>query len=114
MLRDLNSSDPLHLKYIIKKIKNVAHGDPNLVLETIRDYFVDNLEVGAARAIQGRRGEQRGGLDPKAGSNLGSSRQQRHDLGQVNLMCPMSQGGREDSGRRRVHHPPNCLSVRLL
>ncbi|KAJ8778046.1 hypothetical protein J1605_013906 [Eschrichtius robustus] len=47
MLRDLNSSDPLHLKYIIKKIKNVAHGDPNLVPDTIHDYFVDNLEISA-------------------------------------------------------------------
>ncbi|XP_035965371.2 maestro heat-like repeat family member 5 [Halichoerus grypus] len=45
MLRDLNSSDPLHLKYIIKKIKNMAYGAPNLVLETIHDYFVDNPEI---------------------------------------------------------------------
>ncbi|XP_034524419.1 uncharacterized protein LOC117803799 [Ailuropoda melanoleuca] len=42
MLRDLNSSDPFRLKYIIKKIKNMAYGTPNLVLETIHDYFVDN------------------------------------------------------------------------
>ncbi|XP_073749382.1 maestro heat-like repeat family member 5 isoform X4 [Callorhinus ursinus] len=45
MLRDLNSSDPLHLKYIIKKIKNMAYGTPNLVLETIHDYFVDNPKI---------------------------------------------------------------------
>ncbi|XP_032729352.1 maestro heat-like repeat family member 5 [Lontra canadensis] len=45
MLRDLNSSDPLRLKYIIKKIKNMAYGAPNLVLETIHDYFVDNPEI---------------------------------------------------------------------
>ncbi|XP_044770293.1 maestro heat-like repeat family member 5 [Neomonachus schauinslandi] len=45
MLQDLNSSDPLHLKYIIKKIKNMAYGAPNLVLETIHDYFVDNPEI---------------------------------------------------------------------
>uniref|UniRef100_M3XS94 Maestro heat like repeat family member 5 (gene/pseudogene) n=1 Tax=Mustela putorius furo TaxID=9669 RepID=M3XS94_MUSPF len=45
MLRDLNSSDPLRLKYIIKKIKNMAYGSPNLVLETIYDYFVDNPEI---------------------------------------------------------------------
>ncbi|XP_032171792.1 maestro heat-like repeat family member 5 isoform X2 [Mustela erminea] len=45
MLRDLNSSDTLRLKYIIKKIKNMAYGAPNLVLETIHDYFVDNPEI---------------------------------------------------------------------
>ncbi|XP_027475304.1 maestro heat-like repeat family member 5 isoform X9 [Zalophus californianus] len=45
MLRDLNSSDPLHLKYIIKKIRNMAYGTPNLVLETIHDYFVDNPKI---------------------------------------------------------------------
>ncbi|XP_059024677.1 maestro heat-like repeat family member 5 isoform X2 [Mustela lutreola] len=45
MLWDLNSSDPLRLKYIIKKIKNMAYGAPNLVLETIHDYFVDNPEI---------------------------------------------------------------------
>ncbi|XP_044236316.2 maestro heat-like repeat family member 5 [Ursus arctos] len=45
MLRDLNSSDPFHLKYIIKKIKNMAYGTPNLVLETIHDYFVDNPKI---------------------------------------------------------------------
>lgn len=73
MLRDLNSADSLRMKYIIKKIKNMAQGAPNLVLETIHDYFVDNMEVGAAGAIWGRHGEQRGELDPKEGSNLGFS-----------------------------------------
>lgn len=53
MLRDLNSSDPFRLKYIIKKIKNMAYGTPNLVLETIHDYFVDNPKVGVAWAIGG-------------------------------------------------------------
>lgn len=48
MLRDLNGSDPLHLKYTIKKIKSMALGAPNLVLETIHNYFVNNPEVGAA------------------------------------------------------------------
>ncbi|XP_057592995.1 maestro heat-like repeat family member 5 [Hippopotamus amphibius kiboko] len=47
MLRDLNGSDPVRLKHIIKKIKNMAHRAPNLVLETIHDYFVDNLEIPA-------------------------------------------------------------------
>ncbi|XP_070487203.1 maestro heat-like repeat family member 5 isoform X1 [Equus przewalskii] len=45
MLRDLNSADSLRMKYIIKKIKNMAQGAPNLVLETIHDYFVDNMEI---------------------------------------------------------------------
>ncbi|MBZ3882948.1 Maestro heat-like repeat family member 5 [Sciurus carolinensis] len=45
MLRDINSSDPLHLKYIIKKVKNMAEGSPNLVMETIHDYFTDNPEL---------------------------------------------------------------------
>lgn len=48
MLQDLNGSDTRGLKYIIKKIKNMAHEAPNLVLETIHDYFVNNPEVGAA------------------------------------------------------------------
>ncbi|EAW92232.1 FLJ43860 protein, isoform CRA_a, partial [Homo sapiens] len=37
--------DPFHLKYIIKKIKNMAHGSPKLVMETIHDYFIDNPEI---------------------------------------------------------------------
>ncbi|XP_077022776.1 maestro heat-like repeat family member 5 isoform X3 [Tamandua tetradactyla] len=45
MLRDLNGPDPLRLKYVIKKIKNIAHGSPNLVLETIHDYLIDNPEI---------------------------------------------------------------------
>nr|XP_036293381.1 maestro heat-like repeat family member 5 [Pipistrellus kuhlii]KAF6326499.1 hypothetical protein mPipKuh1_011741 [Pipistrellus kuhlii] len=45
MLRDLNGSDPIRLKYIVKKIKSMACKAPNLVLETIYDYFVDNPEI---------------------------------------------------------------------
>ncbi|XP_069847947.1 maestro heat-like repeat family member 5 isoform X1 [Dipodomys merriami] len=45
MLRDMNSSDPLHLKYVIKKIKKMAQGCPSLVLETIHDYLKDNPEI---------------------------------------------------------------------
>ncbi|XP_063582922.1 maestro heat-like repeat family member 5 isoform X11 [Pongo abelii] len=45
MLQDMNSADPFHLKYIIKKIKNMAHGSPKLVMETIHDYFIDNPEI---------------------------------------------------------------------
>ncbi|KAM6215427.1 maestro heat-like repeat family member 5 [Rhynchocyon petersi] len=36
LLRDLNESEPLHLKYVTKKIKNMANGSPNLVLETMQ------------------------------------------------------------------------------
>ncbi|XP_072805924.1 maestro heat-like repeat family member 5 isoform X7 [Vicugna pacos] len=45
MLRDLNGSDPLRRKYIIKKITHMAHEAPILVLGTIHDYFVDNPEI---------------------------------------------------------------------
>ncbi|KAM4865420.1 maestro heat-like repeat family member 5 [Thomomys bottae] len=45
MLRDMSNSDPLHLKYVIKKIKKMAQGCPNLVMETIHDYFKDNPEI---------------------------------------------------------------------
>nr|XP_040149512.1 maestro heat-like repeat family member 5 isoform X12 [Ictidomys tridecemlineatus] len=45
MLRDINSSDPLHLKFIIKKVKDMAQGSPYLVMETIHDYFADNPEI---------------------------------------------------------------------
>uniref|UniRef100_A0A8D1MKT8 Maestro heat-like repeat family member 5 n=1 Tax=Sus scrofa TaxID=9823 RepID=A0A8D1MKT8_PIG len=45
MLRDLTDSDPLHLKHITKKIKSMARGAPNPVLETIHEYFVDNPEI---------------------------------------------------------------------
>ncbi|OWK04272.1 hypothetical protein Celaphus_00016159, partial [Cervus elaphus hippelaphus] len=47
LLRDLSSSDSVHLRYTIKKIKNISHGAPSLVLETISDYFVNNQQVGA-------------------------------------------------------------------
>ncbi|XP_037354051.1 maestro heat-like repeat family member 5 isoform X3 [Talpa occidentalis] len=45
MLRDLGSSDPLRLKHITRKIKNMARGLPGLVLETIHDYFLNNPEM---------------------------------------------------------------------
>ncbi|XP_049628923.1 maestro heat-like repeat family member 5 [Suncus etruscus] len=45
LLRDLNNSDPLYLKYIINKIKNMARCSPNMVLETIYDYFTNNPEI---------------------------------------------------------------------
>lgn len=65
LLRDLSGSDSLHLRYIIKKIKSMAYGAPNLVLETIHDYFVNNQQVRAVRALRARHGEGRAGLDPK-------------------------------------------------
>ncbi|XP_006830913.1 PREDICTED: maestro heat-like repeat family member 5 [Chrysochloris asiatica] len=45
MLRDLNRSHPLHLKHVIRKITSMAYESPNLVLETIHDYFTDNPEI---------------------------------------------------------------------
>ncbi|XP_069321694.1 maestro heat-like repeat family member 5 [Eulemur rufifrons] len=45
MLRDMSGSDPFHLKYVFKKIKNMAHVSPNLMLETIHDYFIENPEI---------------------------------------------------------------------
>ncbi|XP_036193393.1 maestro heat-like repeat family member 5 [Myotis myotis] len=45
MLRDLNGSDPIRLKYIVKKVQSMAYKAPNLVLETIHDYFADNPEI---------------------------------------------------------------------
>ncbi|XP_066228870.1 maestro heat-like repeat family member 5 [Saccopteryx leptura] len=45
MFRDLSGSDPLRSKYITKKIKNMAHKAPNLVLEAIYDFFVDNPQI---------------------------------------------------------------------
>ncbi|XP_042120662.2 maestro heat-like repeat family member 5 isoform X2 [Peromyscus maniculatus bairdii] len=45
MLQDIATSDPLQLKYITKKLKKMAQRTPNLVMETIHDYFKDNAEI---------------------------------------------------------------------
>uniref|UniRef100_A0A2K6TTW7 Maestro heat like repeat family member 5/pseudo n=1 Tax=Saimiri boliviensis boliviensis TaxID=39432 RepID=A0A2K6TTW7_SAIBB len=45
MLQDMSSADPFRLKYIIKKVKNTAHGSPSLVMETIHHCFIDNPEI---------------------------------------------------------------------
>nr|XP_048313369.1 maestro heat-like repeat family member 5 isoform X2 [Myodes glareolus] len=45
MLRDIGTSDPLQLKYIIKKMKKMAQRSPSLVMESIQDYFKDNPEI---------------------------------------------------------------------
>lgn len=100
MLRDLNGSDPIRLKYIVKKVQSMASKAPNLVLETIHDYFADNPEVGLAQATPERQGEQRGGLEPKAGSTLGFSVQQPHGLGQVNLLVS---NGLSGEGEKWAH-----------
>ncbi|XP_069931972.1 maestro heat-like repeat family member 5 isoform X4 [Oryctolagus cuniculus] len=52
MLRDASSSDPLHLKYVIKKVANMARGAPDLVLETIHDYFKDNPEISSRHTFR--------------------------------------------------------------
>lgn len=89
-LRGLNGLDPHRLKHIIHKIKDMAHGAPNPVLETTYHYFTDNPEVGAARALEGRHGEQSGGL------TRGFSTQQPQDAGHVKLLIrPLSCGGGE-------------------
>uniref|UniRef100_A0A671F4E5 Maestro heat like repeat family member 5/pseudo n=1 Tax=Rhinolophus ferrumequinum TaxID=59479 RepID=A0A671F4E5_RHIFE len=44
-LRDLNGLDPHRLKHVINKIKDMAHGAPNPVLETTYHYFTDNPEI---------------------------------------------------------------------
>lgn len=45
MLRDIGTSDLLQIKYITKKIKKMAQRSPNLVMETLYDFFKDNPEV---------------------------------------------------------------------
>ncbi|XP_019513319.1 PREDICTED: maestro heat-like repeat family member 5 [Hipposideros armiger] len=52
MLRDLNGVDPYHLKYIINKIKDMAHEAPDLVLEAIHHYFIDNPEISNQHKLQ--------------------------------------------------------------
>ncbi|XP_074209023.1 maestro heat-like repeat family member 5 [Camelus bactrianus] len=52
MLRDLNGSDPLRRKSIIKKITHMAHEAPSLVLGTIHDYFVDNPEISTRHKLR--------------------------------------------------------------
>ncbi|XP_051827124.1 maestro heat-like repeat family member 5 isoform X1 [Antechinus flavipes] len=47
LLRDLGSSDISRVKMVTKKLNNMAKAEQNMVLETINDYFVDNLEISA-------------------------------------------------------------------
>ncbi|XP_036591682.1 maestro heat-like repeat family member 5 [Trichosurus vulpecula] len=47
LLRDLGSSDIPRVKIVTKKLNNMAKMEQNMVLETINDYFVDNLELSA-------------------------------------------------------------------
>lgn len=68
MLRDIGTSDLLQVKYITKKIKKMAQRSPNLVMETIHDYFKNNPEVVLLRPL-GQAWEHRGALDPKLDSN---------------------------------------------
>lgn len=89
MLRDLNSSDPIRLKYIVKKIKSMAYKAPNLVLETIHDYFADNPEVGLAQAPPGRHGEQSGGWSPRRAHLWASPCSSDMVWGKSTSSCPM-------------------------
>ncbi|XP_068937459.1 maestro heat-like repeat family member 5 [Petaurus breviceps papuanus] len=47
LLQDLGSSNIPRVKMVIKKLNNMAKVEQNMVLETINDYFVDNLELSA-------------------------------------------------------------------
>lgn len=51
MLRDIGTSDLLQIKYITKKIKKMAQRFPNLVMETIHDFFKNNPEVVLLRPL---------------------------------------------------------------
>ncbi|KAM6171859.1 maestro heat-like repeat family member 5 [Erethizon dorsatum] len=45
MLRDISSSELPYLQFVIKRIRNMAQKSPNLVMETIHDYFTDNPQI---------------------------------------------------------------------
>nr|XP_020850727.1 maestro heat-like repeat family member 5 isoform X2 [Phascolarctos cinereus] len=47
LLRDLGSSDIPRVKMVTKKLNNMAKIEQNMVLETINNYFMDNLELSA-------------------------------------------------------------------
>ncbi|XP_074058899.1 maestro heat-like repeat family member 5 [Macrotis lagotis] len=47
LLRELGTSDIPQVKIITKKLNYMAKMDQNMVLETISDYFVDNVELSA-------------------------------------------------------------------
>lgn len=111
MLQDMNSADLFHLKYIIKKIKNMARGSPKLVMETIHDYFIDNPEVGTAWATGAGTGGRAGGWDPKVGSNPGSCLEQLHDLRQVSVSSHVkwAKWGGRNTGPACIDNPRNAL-----
>lgn len=112
LLRDLSSSDSVHLRYTIKKIKNISHGAPSLVLETISDYFVNNQQVGAVRALQGGRGEGRGGLDPKQVQTLVPPDSRAVIWGKSVSPCVQrASRGWVESRPTCVDHPLNSLSM---
>ncbi|XP_038936159.1 maestro heat-like repeat family member 5 isoform X3 [Rattus norvegicus] len=52
MLRDIGTSDLLQTKYLTKKIKRMAQRCPNLVMETIHDYFKDNPEISCRHRLR--------------------------------------------------------------
>ncbi|GAB1299439.1 Maestro heat-like repeat family member 5 [Apodemus speciosus] len=52
MLRDVGTSDLLQIKYITKKIKKMAQRSPNLVMETLYDFFKDNPEMSCRHRLR--------------------------------------------------------------
>ncbi|XP_058524341.1 maestro heat-like repeat family member 5 isoform X1 [Ochotona princeps] len=52
MLRDVNTSDSVHLNNVIKKLTTMAHMSPDLVVETIHSYFRDNPEISARHTFR--------------------------------------------------------------
>nr|XP_023422218.1 maestro heat-like repeat family member 5 [Cavia porcellus] len=45
MLQDISSSELPYLQFVIKRLRNMVHKSPNLVMETIHDYFTDNPQI---------------------------------------------------------------------
>uniref|UniRef100_A0A8C2VQM6 Maestro heat like repeat family member 5/pseudo n=1 Tax=Chinchilla lanigera TaxID=34839 RepID=A0A8C2VQM6_CHILA len=45
MLRDIGSSELPYLQFVIKRVRIMAQKVPNLVMETIHDYFTDNPQI---------------------------------------------------------------------
>lgn len=95
MLRDIGTSDLLQIKYITKKIKKMARSFPNLVMETIHDYFKDNPEVVLLRPL-GQAWKHREPLDPKWHSNPESFMRKLHYSGKISISLHATRLSREE------------------
>lgn len=94
MLRDIGTSDLLQTKYLTKKIKRMAQRCPNLVMETIHDYFKDNPEVVLLRPLG--HGEDRGALDSTRDSNPESYIGKFHHSGKISMSFHANRLRREE------------------